>query len=372
MFAITLTNILLWSTGLFFLIQLLYYILILFRITVKGKRESESNELKPVSVIICARNEEQNLLNYLPKVLEQDYPKFQVVLINDRSWDETWDVMEALARKDERIKLVNIPDSGKDDFAKKFALTVGIKAAKHDQLVFIDADCFPTSDQWLKKMAEKFSSKKRVVLGAGAYAKHKGLTNKLIRYDTCSIAAQYLSFAKAGIPYMGVGRNLAYKNELYDSVRGFKSHYHIPSGDDDLFVNEVANGKNTAICFGDDSITISEPKRTFRDWRIQKRRHMTTGKFYKFKHKFLLGLFPLSYVLFLALAVISAMLHNYWYIPLGMIGLRLILQYIANWRVFKTMQSKDVLWLLPVYELIMLILNPYLLSTANKYNKLRL
>ncbi|CAG5085822.1 glycosyltransferase [Parvicella tangerina] len=370
MFALDLPNIILGITGFFFLIQLMYYLFIFLRITVKGKRESVVHELKPVSVIICARNEEQNILNYLPKVLEQDYPRFQVVLINDRSWDETWDVMEAMARKDDRIKLVNIPDSGKDDFAKKFALTVGIKAAKYDQLVFIDADCYPASSQWLKKMAERFSSQKRIVLGAGTYLKHKGLTNKLIRFDTCSIAAQYLSFAKAGVPYMGVGRNLAYKNELYDSVRGFKSHYHIPSGDDDLFINEVANGKNTAICFEEDAITLSEPKRTFRDWRIQKRRHMVTGKHYKFKHKLLLTLFPLSYLLFLFFAVLSATFHGFWYIPLALIGVRLILQYIANWRVFKTMQSKDVYWLIPVYELIMLILNPYLSLTSNKYNKL--
>lgn len=370
MLALTVSNILLGIAGLFFLIQLCYYLFIFLRITVKGKRESEENELKPVSVIVCARNEEQNIMNYLPKILEQDYPKFQVVLINDRSWDETWDVMEAMARKDDRINLVNIPDNKKDDFAKKFALTVGIKAAKYDQLVLIDADCYPNSKLWLKKMAGKFSSKKRVVLGVGAYLKHKGFTNKLLRFDTCSIATQYLSFAKAGIPYMGVGRNLAYKNELYDSVRGFKSHYHIPSGDDDLFVNEVANKENTAICLDEEAVTFSEPKKTFRDWRIQKRRHLTTGKHYKFKHKFLLGLFPLSYVLMLIFTIISACLHDFWYIPLAMIGVRLILHYIANWRVFKTMQSKDMFWLIPIYELIMLILNPYLSLTSNKYKKL--
>lgn len=370
MFVLNLPNILLGIAALFFLIQLLFYLFVFFRITIRGKREAEENDLKPVSVIICARNEERNILNYLPKVLEQDYPTFQVVLINDRSWDETWDVMEAMARKDDRIKLVNIPDSGKDGFAKKFALTVGIKAAKHDQLVFVDADCYPVSDQWLKKMASKFSSTKRIVLGAGGYIKYKGFVNKLIRFDTCSIAAQYLSFAKAGMPYMGVGRNLAYKNELYDSVRGFKSHYHVASGDDDLFVNQAATKKNTTICFSEDVITLSEPKKTFRDWRIQKRRHMTTGKYYKFKHKFLLGLFPISYVLFLAFAITTAILHSFWYIPLGLIALRLILQYISHWRVFKTMQSKDVFWLIPIYELIMLILNPYLALTGNKYNKL--
>lgn len=370
MFSVNLPNILLWLTAFFFLIQLAYLLLVFVRIAIKGKREQESHELKPVSVIICARNEEQNITDYLPKILSQDYPRFQVVLINDRSWDETWDVMEAFARKDERIKLVNIPDSGKDNFAKKFALTVGIKAAKYDQLVFIDADCYPVSNQWLKEMASKFSTNKTVVLGAGSFEKGKGVGNKIMRYDACQIAVQYLSFAKAGVPYMGVGRNLAYKNELYDSVRGFKSHYHVASGDDDLFVNEVANKQNTNICFSPESITMSKPKATFRDWRVQKRRHMTTGAYYKGMHKFLLALYPISYLMMLLVGIVAAVIHPFWYIPLGMIVLRWVLLYLVSWRVFKTMQSKDAFWWIPVFELIMLYLNPYLVLTNKRYNKL--
>ena len=339
--------------------------------TKKGKRESESNELKPVSVIVCARNEEQNLMEYLPKILEQDYPEFQLILVNDRSWDETWDVMEAFSRKDKRIKLVNIPDNGRDGFAKKYALTLGVKAAKYDQLIFIDADCYPVSRTWLKEMASKFSVKKTLVLGAGGFIPEKGFANKIMRYDACNIALQYLSFAKGGKPYMGVGRNLGYKNELYDSVRGFKSHYHIASGDDDLFVNGTATKHNCNICLSPTSITLTKAKPTLREWRIQKRRHLTTGKYYKASHKFLLGLFPLSYVLFLILAIITSIIHPLFYIPLGLIAIRIVLQYISSYRVFKTMMSKDVIIWVPFIEIIMLYLNPYLLFTNKRYNKLR-
>ena len=170
---------------------------------------------------------------------------------------------------------------------------------------------------------------------------------------------------------MGVGRNLGYKNELYDSVRGFKSHYHIASGDDDLFVNATANKRNTNICFTSDSITLSKAEPTFAAWRVQKRRHLTTGKYYRTYHKFLLGLYPLSYVLFLTLAIITSIVHPMFYIPLGMIGIRIVLQYITSYRVFKTMMSKDVIIWIPIFKIIMLYLNTYLLFTNISYNKLR-
>lgn len=335
----------------------------------KGKRENESYDHKPITVVVCARNEEQNLVEYVPKLLAQNYPKYEVLLINDRSWDETWDVMEAMSRKDDRIKLVNIPDAGKDGFAKKFALTVGIKAAKYDRLVFIDADCYPSSVNWLAKIGEKFSDHKNIVLGAGAYEREKGFLNKLIRFDTNVIALQYLSYAKAGLPYMGVGRNLGYKNELYDSVRGFKNHYHIKSGDDDLFVNEAANSKNTSVCFDSDAITLSAPEKTISDWIRQKRRHLSTGGFYKLKHKILLFMWPVSYLLLLIFGVASIITHSLWYLPAGLIGIRIVLHWMTCWRVFKIMQSKDVWVWVPLLEIFMLFLSPYLVLTNKRYNK---
>jgi len=366
---ISVANIILWFGALFFLIQLLFILLIFFRITVKGKRELASNEGKPVTVIVCARNEEQNLVNFVPKILEQDYERFELLLINDRSWDETWDVMEALAAKDERIKLVNIPDAGKDGYAKKFALTIGIKAAKYDQLLFIDADCYPSSKNWLSKMAGQFSTEKKIVLGVGAYEKDKGFVNKAVRFETCNIALTYLSFAKAGVPYMGVGRNLAYKNELYDSIRGFKNHYHVKSGDDDLFVNEAATKNNTTICLDPEATTFSIPEKNFKDWFRQKRRHLTTGHFYRGYHKLLLGLWPLSYLLMLVCLIIASALHPLFWVPLCVIAMRWVLAYIVSWRVFNTMQSKDVWFLYPFMELFIIFLNAILLLTNKKYNQ---
>ncbi len=360
-------NILLLVFGGMFIIQLFYFLFFFVRMSVKPKL-SNQKELPPVSIIIAARNEEKNLTEKLPKIFAQDYPEFQVVIVNDRSWDESLDVLAAFYQKHENLKVVENPDVGKDGFAKKFAITLGIKAAKYDKMIFIDADCEPASKNWLKEMASGFSGSKTLVLGAGPYMRKKGLLNKLIRFDAGAIAIQYLSFAKAGIPYMGVGRNLGYTEELYDSVRGFKNHYFLASGDDDLFVNEAGNKKNTSVVFNPDSITLSEPKTSFSKWWFQKRRHMTTGKHYKTGHKLLLGLYPLSLLIFYSLFAILMVIHNWWYIALSILAFRVLLQIIIFSRPLSIMGARDIIILTPIMELIMLLLNP-LLMIKNKLNK---
>ncbi len=328
-------------------------------------------KLKPVSIIIAARNEDQNLLEFLPKIFEQDYPKFEVIVVNDRSWDKSIDILQAFAIKHNNLHIVEVPDLEKDGFAKKFALTLGIKAAKHELMLFIDADCYPNSKKWLKEMASRHTGSKNLILGASPYAREKGVLNKIIRFDAGQIAIQYLSLAKSGIPYMGVGRNLSYTQELYDSVRGFKSHYYIPSGDDDLFVNEAGTKTNTAVVFSKEAITISIPKKNFTDWWYQKKRHLTTGKHYKTYHKILLTLYPVSLVIMYILLPILLVMHNWWYIALGIVGFRILLQMIIFSRPFRIMGNRDLILLAPFFEVVMLIINPILLFSNKKKKKQR-
>ena len=226
-FELTFDNIVLLVLAIAVFFQLFYFLFFFLRLSFKDKNKG-IGKILPVSVVIAARNEESNLVEFLPLILEQNYEKFEVIVVNDRSWDESLDVLLAFEQKYNHLRIVDIPDVGKDGFAKKMALTLGIKAAQYDYLLFTDADCKPVSEQWISEMVKGFSKGKRIVLGAGGYIKQKGVLNRLIRFDASFIAIQYLSFAKAGLPYMGVGRNLAYPNELYDSVRGFKSHYHLP------------------------------------------------------------------------------------------------------------------------------------------------
>jgi poly-beta-1,6-N-acetyl-D-glucosamine synthase len=282
-----------------FTIQILYWFLIYSRI-IFYKPVSSRIRKKPVTVIICARNEEENLRKNLPLILTQKYPDFEVVVINDCSTDGTKDYLDELKEQYPSLKTTTIKEDRKFKHGKKLAVTIGIKAATHEFLLFTDADCRPESDLWINHMMRNFSPEISVVLGYGGYSEHKSLLNNIIRFETFYIAIQYLGYALAGLPYMGVGRNLAYRKSLFFDNKGFARHSHLISGDDDLFVNEVANRHNTRIEISPESHTRSESKETWKEWYFQKKRHLTTGPDYKILTKFLLSLEVLSRIIFYA------------------------------------------------------------------------
>ncbi len=347
-----------------FLVQLLYYLLLFIRLSFTQKNKNDKTYTPPISVVIAARNEEQNLANNLPLILAQDYPNFEVIVVNDRSWDESLDVLLAFEQQYEHLRIVDIPDVGKDGYAKKMALTLGIKAAQYDRLLLTDADCVPNSNYWIKEMAQGFAQNKMLVLGASPYQKQKGFVNKLIRFDAIMIAIQYLSMAKAKIPYMGVGRNLAYTKELYDSVRGFKNHYHIASGDDDLFVNEAAKRTNTTIVFNENAVVFSTPKSTYASWKEQKTRHLTTGGYYKGYQLFLLALFPISLALLYLSAITLSCLGIF---PLHIVCLvcfKILLQLLVFRKPFNIMGSKNLIFVAPFLEVIFLFLSLKLIANS--------
>jgi glycosyltransferase involved in cell wall biosynthesis len=267
-----------------FLIQLAYYLLVYLKLPLyKPAKISPSDT--GISVIICAKNEEKNLENFLPLILEQDHPNFEVVVVNDSSVDHTEELLIRLSARYKQLRYTSIPASDKHVRGKKLALTIGLKSARFDRVVLTDADCYPASNQWLNMMASNLSDKKRIVLGYGGYERHRGVLNSLIRYETVFTAIQYFSFAIKGKPYMGVGRNLAYHRSLFFENKGFASHYHILSGDDDLFVNENATGLNTAVELRLEAHTLSVPETTFAGWIKQKKRHISAGSHYRLKSR---------------------------------------------------------------------------------------
>jgi biofilm PGA synthesis N-glycosyltransferase PgaC len=271
-----------------FLLQLVYWWTIHARLVFYRPVSSRIRKF-PVSVIICARNEEANLRANLPLVLEQDYPDFEVIVVDDASTDGTADLLRDFRQQYPHLRTSSIKPNVHISKGKKLALTVGIKAARHEWILLTDADCRPAGRQWLSLMQRNFSGDTGIVLGYGGYRRRRGLLNLVIRYDAFFIALQYFGFALAGLPYMGVGRNLAYRREIFFRNKGFASHYDLASGDDDLFINEVARNEPVRIEIRAEAHTISDPKRSWRDWYYQKRRHLTTGPRYRPATKFLLG-----------------------------------------------------------------------------------
>ncbi|BAO76296.1 glycosyltransferase [Winogradskyella sp. PG-2] len=349
-------------------IQIIYYLSFLFSFAVK-RAETRLKKNIPISIIICAKNEAENLKKNLPFILNQDYSTFEVVLVNDSSWDDTLDVMKGFAEKNSNIKLVDVKTIETFWGNKKYALTLGIKASKHDFLVFTDADCLPNSTKWLNHISSNFSNQKSIVLGYGAYTK-KGFSflNKLIRFETVMTALQYFSYANLGLPYMGVGRNMAYRKELFFNNSGFNNHMSLKSGDDDLFVNKVADNKNTSTCFTKESFTISVPKTSYKSWILQKRRHVSTAKFYKPLHKFMLGLFYTSQLLFWILGILLFTLSFPWEWLTALISLRFIIQLLCFGLTAKKLNEIDLIFLAPILEFF-LILSQLSIFIANLISK---
>jgi cellulose synthase/poly-beta-1,6-N-acetylglucosamine synthase-like glycosyltransferase len=339
-----------------FILQMAFLWGILFRLK-KGKDAVLPEEEPGVSVVICAHNEYLNLQEKLPLILAQDYPEFEVIVVNHASDDDTGFLLTGLSDHYPQLKIVDIQADRNFFTGKKFPLSIGIKSAKYDKVLLTDADCRPAGIQWIRSMASAFRDKKEIVLGYGAYEKLPGFLNKMIRFDVATIAMQYLSYALSGIPYMGVGRNLAYRKSLFYRSNGFISHYRIRSGDDDLFINRVARKRNTTVMLNPDAFTFSNPKRTLGKWITQKKRHFSTATYYRPVHKFLLGLWSLTQALFWASLVALLSLQFAWIFVLGILGLMLVSRYVVYGRWLCRLQEKDLVWLLPVLELLMLLLN---------------
>lgn len=331
------------------------YFLLFSKFAFMDSAPKSNFETQPVSLIVCAKNEAENLKKHIPLWLAQDYPNFDLILINDASIDDTLEVIQSFAEKDNRIQVVNVKNNEAFWANKKYALTLGIKRSKHKRLVFTDADCYPASNQWLTTMVNNFSDEKELILGYGAYKKEKGFLNKLIRFETLMTAVQYFSYAKIGSPYMGVGRNLAYTSDLYYAVNGFMSHIKVPSGDDDLFVNEAATAKNVAISTTPNSFTYSIPKTSRKAWFTQKRRHYSTAKLYKLKHRLSLGIYYIFNFLFWPLAVFI-LLGDFWQIGLAIILLRLLIQYIIIGKAAKKLKEQDLVPFLPFFEIFLIFI----------------
>lgn len=334
------------------IIQVFYYLFFFRRLAFYKPKEKQQSQEHPVSVIICARDEDENIARNLPGILVQEYATtHEVIVVDDNSVDDSKYILGELQKTFKKLQIIPLTQEAKMIKGKKYPLSIGIKEAKHEIVLLTDADCVPVSEHWLFKMQAAFTNGVEIVLGYGPYEKMPGLLNKLIRFETFHTALQYLSYALAGKTYMGVGRNLAYRKNLFFQNKGFSAINNIPSGDDDLFINKVANKRNTAIVLDPGAFTLSKPKQTWKDWMRQKSRHYTTGKYYKASHKFLLGLYTFSFFLFYPLLVASILFFD-WRLSFIPFGVRFFIQAIIWNKAMKQLKEDDLMpwfWLLDIW-----------------------
>lgn len=340
---------------LIFIVQLYYYVFIFGRFSFSKSSDTKKGNTISISVIVCAKNEAINVQNYIPILLQQDYPNFEIVLIDDASSDNTLDIFEQFEKENKNVKLVKVQNNEAFWGNKKFALTLGIKSATYENLLLIDADCYPETLHWITEMSSHFSREKTIVLGHGAFEKVEGsFLNKIIRFENLLTATQYFAWAKIGKAYMGIGRNLAYTKSEFFKTNGFIHHMKIRSGDDDLFINEASNKTNTTINYHWESFTFSKAKTTFKDWILQKRRHVSTAKYYKKFDKFQLALFYSSQLLFLLVAIILLAFQFQWIIILVLISLRYLFSWLSLGYASGKLHEKDVMYYYPIIEIVII------------------
>lgn len=333
-------------------VQCLYYLLVFARLNFVRPFKGLPEFLPPASVIICAKNEAQNLAQYLKVVLIQQYKQYEVIVVNDQSTDNTIDVLVEFYLRNKNLKIVNVaPGEDKTNSGKKYALQKGIAAATFDTIVVTDADCRPATTVWLAKMVGAYMHHTKVVLGHSPYEKQPGFLNKLIRYENFVTALQYFGFAQSGMPYMGVGRNLSYKKEVFTNYNPGDKQKAIPTGDDDLLINAVATDKNTEVCIDKDTFIYTRPQTTLSGWLNQKRRHLRSGFRYKIHHSALLFLFALSNFLFYALFMVALVKSNLLIVLTGVFLLTLLLKLAVTFRIYSKLGAEDLRFFAPVLDI---------------------
>ena len=358
--------------GIFLIIQLIYHWGLFSKVAFyKNKRLTKTDsELEPVSIVLCARDAYEYLVELVPALLSQNYPDFEVVIVNDCSDDETEEYLKDLERQEPRIKPVQLKQHLNFFNGKKFPLSMGIKSAQNDLIVLTDCNCMPTTNNWLRSVVNCYGNKTEIVIGYSPFIRKKGFLNYLMRFDAVQNALLYLSAALKGNPYMGIGKNLSYRKELFYRNKGFTSHYTTSVGDDDLFISQVATKKNTEVLIDPENAILTTPTDSFRIWMRQKSSRYSTVSKYNMRARFSLSMFHASgllfYLSFIALLFMrpafSITNGGALYIPIltVLFLLRLGSQYIIYSKAAKHLGEKGLLAGLVAYDFLFAFLSPWL------------
>jgi glycosyltransferase involved in cell wall biosynthesis len=351
-------------------VQTLFALWMLWASDNRYRSSTRTSNTEGLSIIICAHNEAAHLAQNIPLLLAQNHPQFEVIVVNDASDDDSAKLLAELSARHPLLKVVSIsPEATRTLPGKKLALSKGVAAAQYEQLLLTDADCAPASNEWANIMSASLRSPKEIVAGYGAYKKSKGWLNVFIRWETMHSFLQYSSYAHSGMPYMAVGRNLACSKKVFLAAQSHSLWSSMPSGDDDLLIRLEGHRHNVGIEDAPESFTYSMAKTSFRDWLLQKQRHVSTGKLYKKSRQILLGAYALSHGLMWLLWIILS-LSGYAYLISSLMLLRCLLV----WSLWGTeslhLKERTLILFLPLcdigWAIYNLILSPYIVYKTKK------
>ena len=360
--------------GICLVIQLLYHWGLFSKVAFykRNARPKLDEELEPASIVLCARDAYEYLTELIPALLNQDYPNFEIVVVNDCSDDETEEYLKDLERREPRVKPVQLKQHLNFFNGKKFPLSMGIKSAQNDLIVLTDFNCMPVNDQWLRSVVNRYNHQTEIVIGYSPYVQKKGSLNHLMRFDALQNGLLYLSAALNHHAYMGIGKNLSYRKELFYRNQGFISHYTTAVGEDDLFINKVATKKNTEVLIDAENGILTTPTTSFKLWMRQKSSRYSTVSKYDGHSRLMLSMFYASQLLFhvsfitlIALCAKPAFVITggaMFYIPILVFFflLRFGSQMIIYHKASKRLGEKGLLPGLIVYDFLFAFLSPWL------------
>lgn len=342
--------------GILLLFQILYYLIVYGRIAFykEEKTKIEKDYFPSVSVVMYVKNDAYNLEKKLPMILEQEYPNFEVVIVNDASKDETEYVLRVLQEIYPNLNVVNLYENVNGALGKKYPLSLGIKSAKNDIILLTESDTKPKDYNWITTMVKGFKEGKEIVLGFTNFEHRPTFLNTLMHYENQTIALNSLGNAILGNPFMGQGRNLAYTKELFFRTGGFISQYNVSVGEDDLFINKNANSHNTAVILSPDSINKCSPKDRKGEWIIQKKKRLKSIKHFKLQDQITYSLMPLTTLLIYTLMILSIIYLFPWQYLVGALILKYTLQIIVYYKSSNRLGTKQVAFISPLLEILFL------------------
>ncbi len=291
----------------------------------------------PVSIILAARNEEQNIRSCVKALIDQNYPEdlLQIVIVDDGSTDETVPILKSFESK---VSDLTILQTHSKTGNKKLALDKAIRKCTGEILLFTDADCVPSA-AWVQTMVNYFSDDIGLVAGfSPVIDPSDSFFGKILHLD--SIAAGFVAAGAIGNGSAATctGRNLGYRRQLFQEVNGFSEIQKSTSGDDDLFLQlvKMKTHWNINYAIDSDAIVPSYQTKSFVQFINQKKRHLSAGKYYNRKNQFLYLLFHLSNLSFFVFPILSV-----WYQKFLISSLLLIMgKLFFDWVVIRSCARK--------------------------------